>query len=389
MNVVAAAAQMSSLTHVEIALGGNLRLSNHACHTHTHTCTRFEIPHVCCAEEVGTNGMMTNVCRVFNDKVRAVRFFALRVLCAFAPAHCILAYRRSVSSSWSAPAAARTTSTRASAAPRRPSTAWFATPRRSAWASPFQTRAWRARCCGRGRRTAPAFFAQVLPPACRANVCICSLRPLCLRAELVAAILKEGGLLEASSNPGSATPETLHKIYLSRAAVTANPYVLRDLNATTGLTFCNTMGAAASQCHQRSSGASAGTTIGGITAQERAAERETLLQHRSIMAPVPPPHRPVTTASALGERRHGDSPPRGHFRVITHVGSGRVGASRDATAGAAASMCMSRGGGSSGQTARAVRAAEAASANTGTSGSRTGMQLTLNSLDMRSPNLMG
>tara|TARA_B110000116_G_scaffold269695_1_gene286152 strand:+ start:603 stop:1244 length:642 start_codon:yes stop_codon:yes gene_type:complete len=213
---------------------------------------------------------------------------------------------------------------------------------------------------------------------------------LCLRAELVAAILKEGGLLEASSNPGSATPETLHKIYLSRAAVTANPYVLRDLNATTGLTFCNTMGAAVSQCHQRSSGASASTTIGGITAQERAAERETLLQHRSIMAPVPPPHRPVTTASALGERRHGDSPLRGHFRVITHVGSGRVGASsRDATAGAAASMCMSRGGGSSGQTARAVRAAEAASANTGTSGSRTGMQLTMNSLDMRSPNLMG
>ena len=41
LNVVAAAAQMSSLTHVEIALG----------------------------EDVGTNGMMTNVCRVFNDKV--------------------------------------------------------------------------------------------------------------------------------------------------------------------------------------------------------------------------------------------------------------------------------------------------------------------------------
>ena len=37
LNVVAAAAQMSSLTHVEIALGGNLRPSNHACHTHTHT----------------------------------------------------------------------------------------------------------------------------------------------------------------------------------------------------------------------------------------------------------------------------------------------------------------------------------------------------------------
>ena len=41
LNVVAAAAQMSSLTHVEIAIG----------------------------EEVGNNGMMTNVCRVFNDAV--------------------------------------------------------------------------------------------------------------------------------------------------------------------------------------------------------------------------------------------------------------------------------------------------------------------------------
>ena len=44
LNVVAAAAQMSSLTHVEIALG----------------------------EEIGTNGMMTNVCRVFNDKARSL-----------------------------------------------------------------------------------------------------------------------------------------------------------------------------------------------------------------------------------------------------------------------------------------------------------------------------
>ena len=130
-------------------------------------------------------------------------------------------------------------------------------------------------------------------------------------AELVAAILKEGGLLEASSNPGSATPETLHKLYLSRAAVTANPYVLRDLNATTGLSFCNTMG----QCHQRT----------GASASSTAEEREALLQHHSIMAPVPPPQRAPTTASALGERRRGDSPPRGHFRVISSVPKGRGG----------------------------------------------------------------
>ena len=45
LNVVAAAAQMSSLTHVEIAIG----------------------------EEPGSNGMMSNVCRVFNDKARCAR----------------------------------------------------------------------------------------------------------------------------------------------------------------------------------------------------------------------------------------------------------------------------------------------------------------------------
>jgi hypothetical protein len=41
LNIVAAAAQMSSLTHVEIALGS----------------------------DPGRNGEMTNVCRVFNDDV--------------------------------------------------------------------------------------------------------------------------------------------------------------------------------------------------------------------------------------------------------------------------------------------------------------------------------
>ena len=196
-------------------------------------------------------------------------------------------------------------------------------------------------------------------------------------AELVAAILKEGGLLEASSNPGSATPETLHKLYLSRAAATANPYVLRDLNATTGLSFCNTMG----QCHQRA----------GATMSSSAEEREALLQHHSIMAPVPPPQRAPTTASALGERRRSDSPPRGHFRVISSVATGRGGG-----CGAAGTMSSSTllpsGGGSSGQTGAAVRAAQPQqqqTARAASSGQRTGLQLTLNSLDMRSsPGMM-
>lgn len=47
-------------------------------------------------------------------------------------------------------------------------------------------------------------------------------------AELVAAVLRVGGLLTQSSNPGSATPESLHRVFKEKAAVTANPYVLRQ-----------------------------------------------------------------------------------------------------------------------------------------------------------------
>ena len=38
------------------------------------------------------------------------------------------------------------------------------------------------------------------------------------------------------SNPGSATPEGLHQLYKSRAATTANPYLLRQANVQSKLT---------------------------------------------------------------------------------------------------------------------------------------------------------
>ena len=58
-------------------------------------------------------------------------------------------------------------------------------------------------------------------------------------AELVASILREGGLLESGSNPGSATPEALFRLYKGRAAATANPHVLRDKSTTSSLTFAS------------------------------------------------------------------------------------------------------------------------------------------------------
>ena len=55
-------------------------------------------------------------------------------------------------------------------------------------------------------------------------------------AELVAAVLKEGGLLDPISNPGAATPQGLHELYRGRATTTANPYLLRQANCHRTLT---------------------------------------------------------------------------------------------------------------------------------------------------------
>lgn len=55
-------------------------------------------------------------------------------------------------------------------------------------------------------------------------------------AELVASILKEGGLIDQASNPGAATPENLHALFRNRGSTTANPYVLRQEHLTNSLT---------------------------------------------------------------------------------------------------------------------------------------------------------
>ena len=55
-------------------------------------------------------------------------------------------------------------------------------------------------------------------------------------AELVAAVLKAGNLIDPISNPGAATPEALHELYKSRATTTANPYLLRQANCHRNLT---------------------------------------------------------------------------------------------------------------------------------------------------------
>lgn len=53
-------------------------------------------------------------------------------------------------------------------------------------------------------------------------------------AELVADVLRRGGLLSSTSNPGAATPQSLYKLYAGKAATSANPSVLRSLDRRCG-----------------------------------------------------------------------------------------------------------------------------------------------------------
>lgn len=47
-------------------------------------------------------------------------------------------------------------------------------------------------------------------------------------AELVAACLKQGGLMSPDSRPGAATPYSLYKMYKAQSAIMANPCTLRQ-----------------------------------------------------------------------------------------------------------------------------------------------------------------
>ena len=48
-------------------------------------------------------------------------------------------------------------------------------------------------------------------------------------------MLRKGGLMDQSSNPGAATPESLHSMYSKRAATTGNPTLLRDVTTLNSL----------------------------------------------------------------------------------------------------------------------------------------------------------
>lgn len=114
-------------------------------------------------------------------------------------------------------------------------------------------------------------------------------------AELVAAILKQGGLISTDSNPGAATPYSLYKLYSKQAAATANPYALRQMNS--GLTL-NTLGG------------------GGFPSksQENSAANVHAQNLGSFLYTGIVPELPLNTGGSA--RRRVDSPPRASFKVL-------------------------------------------------------------------------
>jgi hypothetical protein len=161
--------------------------------------------------------------------------------------------------------------------------------------------------------------------------------------------------MDQSSNPGSATPELLHKMYKGRAAAAANPFALRDLAANHGISLAHTIG------------------TGQAPPPE---EREALLQQRAVLAPMPAA-RPFAYERPAGLGRSG-SPPRSQFRVISQGGG----------AAAAAAARTPHAHAHAHAHAQAVRPRTAGlgagvGAGVGAGGVRQqGLSLTLNSLDM-------
>lgn len=85
-----------------------------------------------------------------------------------------------------------------------------------------------------------------------------------------------------ASNPGAATPQSLHRLYKNQAAATANPYTLR--------------------------------TFASPSVKE--SEKHRLLGFQGMLDAPKSSHR-NTSSSSTTSRKRGDSPPRASFRCVS------------------------------------------------------------------------
>ena len=111
-------------------------------------------------------------------------------------------------------------------------------------------------------------------------------------AELVAAILKQGGLLSQESNPGAATPYSLYKLYSKQAAATANPFTIRQ---AAGKLSLNSVISPRPQ------------TVSGFP-------MEPSVSTPLLGAGISAPSKSYTLGGSA--RRHSDSPPRASFKLL-------------------------------------------------------------------------
>jgi len=208
LNIVAAACQMSNLTHVEIGIG----------------------------EHAGQGGQIANVCRVFNDAVgveivertgRNPQYEYIQLGCSKNAERRMLHYAKT-------------------------------------------------RCLGKPFSQVGMARSILWPRQTDDTSFFC--------AELVAAILKAGGLMEQSSNPGSATPEILYKLYKERGSLSGNPYVLRDMQQACGA------GLQFSSIGQHVNGHAQlygpPSSRAKTPQEQQAEEREALLTRQAVMAPM-------------------------------------------------------------------------------------------------------
>lgn len=115
-------------------------------------------------------------------------------------------------------------------------------------------------------------------------------------AELVAACLKVGGLMHPDTNPGTATPHSLYKLYKRQGAVMANPCTLRQ---QFGTVFTRPLALRTPTAH--------------------AAPEARRPQALNISTPLklhPPVSRPPPSA-----RGRSDSPPRMQFKTLQQRGA--------------------------------------------------------------------
>lgn len=219
LNIVAAAAQFSKFTHVELAIGS----------------------------DAGANGEMVNVCRVFND----VQGCELTARTGRNP-QCAGLFRiqrpRMPSSTAAAPVRGDRVRPRASV--HRYTYLQIGCSKAQELAMLRYARA----CVGKPFSGSAMARSIIFPRKTDGKSFFC--------AELVAAVLQHGGLIDRHSNPGAATPENLHQLYKTRATATANPYLLRQANVHAQITT-------ASVIHRSGGAGGSGGSSGDVERRER------------------------------------------------------------------------------------------------------------------------